>query len=231
MRLRFHDCEVDLETREATRAGKPVHLQPWAASLLEVLMRERPRVVGKNELDEALWPEGHAARGGLGRLVSRCARRLAMQRGIQAFSMPWATPSAQRWSLWPSRRRHSSRRSRLLPGVGQSASAILQGQQVLGRGLDCDVRIDASGVSPPRRVSVMPARQRSAICRARTALSTVAASTVYADLRRRRDPLGTAVMIVRFPGEWTGGDGRGAMIAAIAAAAPKCDRPAARVVR
>src|SRR5262245_42809020 len=149
MRLRFQDCELDLAARELKRAGAHLPLQPKAYQLLEVLIRERPRVVGKSELDEALWPEGQAARGGLGRLVTElrealgdaarhpsCIRSVhavgyAFCAEVETVDMPTASQPAESFSLtW-----------------GDQTLAILPGEQVLGRALDCDLRIDASGVS------------------------------------------------------------------------------------
>jgi DNA-binding winged helix-turn-helix (wHTH) protein len=208
MRLRFLDCEVDLETRELTRAGQPVRLHPKAFSLLEALMRERPRVVGKTELDETLWPEGHAARGSLGRLVSElrealgdAARHPSCIRTVHAVGYAFC---AEVETVAVTATTQQPQIESFFMVWGSQPLAILQGEQVLGRGLDCDVRIDASGVSRHHaRVSVNGGT---------AAISDLQSKNgTYVNRRRIDAPtpirdgdeitLGTAVMIVRFPEE------------------------------
>jgi len=46
---------LDINRRELTRGGKPVAVPPQAFDLLLYLIRNRDRVVGKNELIEAVW--------------------------------------------------------------------------------------------------------------------------------------------------------------------------------
>ena len=54
-RLQVGDLVLDLAARTATRAGRPIDLAPAGWTLLEVLMRNSPDVVGRAELEEALW--------------------------------------------------------------------------------------------------------------------------------------------------------------------------------
>ncbi len=56
MRLRFGDCVLDSDTRELFRKDKPVHLQPKAFRLLELLIENRPRALSKEELHGKVWP-------------------------------------------------------------------------------------------------------------------------------------------------------------------------------
>jgi DNA-binding winged helix-turn-helix (wHTH) protein len=55
MRVEFGDCVFDAETRELTRGGEQRHLSPKVFSLLEVLIRNRPRVLSKAELHDTVW--------------------------------------------------------------------------------------------------------------------------------------------------------------------------------
>jgi DNA-binding winged helix-turn-helix (wHTH) protein len=57
MRYTFADCRLDTASRELTVKSKPVHLSPKAFELLRLLIAERPRVVPKSELMNALWPD------------------------------------------------------------------------------------------------------------------------------------------------------------------------------
>lgn len=54
-RLTVGDLAVDLLSREVTRAGRRVELQPREFALLEYLMRNRGRVVSKTMIMEHVW--------------------------------------------------------------------------------------------------------------------------------------------------------------------------------
>jgi DNA-binding winged helix-turn-helix (wHTH) protein len=56
MRVRFGECLLDAETRQLFVGGSAVHLQPKALQFLELLIRERPRAVSKEEIHDCLWP-------------------------------------------------------------------------------------------------------------------------------------------------------------------------------
>jgi DNA-binding winged helix-turn-helix (wHTH) protein len=55
MRIRFGDSVLDAETRELSRGGEVVHISPKAFQFLELLVRERPRALSKEEILERLW--------------------------------------------------------------------------------------------------------------------------------------------------------------------------------
>jgi TolB-like protein/DNA-binding winged helix-turn-helix (wHTH) protein/cytochrome c-type biogenesis protein CcmH/NrfG len=52
---RFADCTLDTERRELRRGADPVSIQPQVFDLLEFLIRNRVRVVSKDDLVEAIW--------------------------------------------------------------------------------------------------------------------------------------------------------------------------------
>jgi two-component system, OmpR family, response regulator len=54
-RLHVSDLSVNLLTREVTRSGKKIELQPLEFSLLEYLMRNAGRVVSKTMIMEHVW--------------------------------------------------------------------------------------------------------------------------------------------------------------------------------
>jgi two-component system, OmpR family, response regulator len=54
-RLHAADLDMDLLTREVTRGGKSIDLQPIEFSLLEYLMRNAGRVVSKTMIMEHVW--------------------------------------------------------------------------------------------------------------------------------------------------------------------------------
>ncbi len=54
-KLKAGDIEMDLSTRQVTRAGKPVPLHPREFRLLEYLMRHAGQIVTRTMLREAVW--------------------------------------------------------------------------------------------------------------------------------------------------------------------------------
>jgi DNA-binding winged helix-turn-helix (wHTH) protein len=70
LNIGFGDCVLNNETREVSREGRPLHLQPKAFRLLEVLVERRPKAVSKEELIGLLWPKTFVAEGNLARLVA-----------------------------------------------------------------------------------------------------------------------------------------------------------------
>ena len=92
MRLKFGTFVLDSGTREVLRDGRPVTLSPKAFRLLEILARERPNAVSKENLQEQLWPATFVVEGNLSNLVSELrtclgedARRPRVIRTVQRF--------------------------------------------------------------------------------------------------------------------------------------------------
>jgi DNA-binding winged helix-turn-helix (wHTH) protein len=76
LRVRFADCTLDRDTREVSRAGKLVHLEPKAYRLLELLLAARPKALSKDELQDALWPNTFVSERSLARLAGVLRDRL-----------------------------------------------------------------------------------------------------------------------------------------------------------
>ena len=70
MRIRFGPFTLDLESRQLTRAGEEIHLEPKAFELLSALVLERPKVLSKADLQERLWPGTFVAEANLSNLVA-----------------------------------------------------------------------------------------------------------------------------------------------------------------
>ena len=52
---RFENCLLDAQRRELWRSGKPVAVEPQVFDLLEYLVRNRDRVVSKDEILNSIW--------------------------------------------------------------------------------------------------------------------------------------------------------------------------------
>jgi DNA-binding winged helix-turn-helix (wHTH) protein len=144
--LAFADCVLDRDTHQLWRAGALVHLPPKVYQLLEVLVAARPRVITKHELDELLWPRTYVARSSLGRLVTELREAIGddaheprLIRTVHAVGYAFCakvTPAgttADRICV-------SLRRGDRVIGLGE-------GEHIVGRTPDCQLMIDAPGVS------------------------------------------------------------------------------------
>ncbi|MDD5411302.1 MAG: response regulator transcription factor, partial [Methylobacter sp.] len=64
--LRIADLKLVPETREVTRGNEPIELTSIEFQILELLMRQSPRVVSRQNLEYSIWgdtpPEGEALR-------------------------------------------------------------------------------------------------------------------------------------------------------------------------
>lgn len=67
--LRVADLELDVARLQARRAGEPLKLSPTAFRILRILMRESPKVVSREQLEQELWgdlvPDSDALRSHL----------------------------------------------------------------------------------------------------------------------------------------------------------------------
>lgn len=89
MIFRFAHYELDEGTRELRYRGREVFLQPRVFDLLVYLARHRGRVVGKDELLEALWPGVLVTDGSLQRAVSlirTALRQGGLEEAIRTYS-------------------------------------------------------------------------------------------------------------------------------------------------
>jgi DNA-binding winged helix-turn-helix (wHTH) protein len=159
VRLAFVNCVLDLATRELRRDGMLVHLPPKAYTLLDALLRERPRVLTRSELDELLWPRSYVARSSLGRLIAELraaigddAREPHIVRTTHGVGYAFCAEVVV-----------------LSEGAGQSAAMALlwggrwflleEGEHLVGRDPGCRILVDVPGVSRHHaRIRVAPDR-------------------------------------------------------------------------
>ena len=150
MRLQFRDCTVDLETRELLREGKPVHVEPKAFQLLESLVRARPRVLSKEELQDELWPETFVSEHNLTRLVFNLrkligddARDATLIRTVHGYGYAFAGEATELPARSP--RGRDSARNYLV--WGEQEIPLREGENVLGRDPEAGVWIDRNSIS------------------------------------------------------------------------------------
>ena len=153
MRVRFAEFTLDSDTRQLLgRDRDEIRLSPKAFDLLRVLLDRRPAVVDKSELHTQIWPGTFVVDANLNVLIAEIRRALGdnprQSRFIRtvhgvgyAFSgeaaeldRPRTSPSSAAatrfWLLWNDR-----------------AIVLAEGDNIVGRDPQCDVWLDASGVS------------------------------------------------------------------------------------
>lgn len=156
MELAFADCVLSLTSRQLTRGGVAIPLEPKMYALLEVLIQRRPAVVTNAELDELLWPKVYVARTSLTRLVSELRAVLhdsprdsriirTVYKTGYAFAAPVVVIAAKNIEVagWSAPAASS--------GVAliwrERALRLTVGENIAGRGAECSIVIDATTVS------------------------------------------------------------------------------------
>ena len=150
MTFLFGDFLLDLSTRRVLRGSTEIHLSPKAFDLLTVLIENRARAMSKAELQQRLWPSTYVLETNLAGLVAEIRRALedpadepvfirTMHRFGYWFIAPVSEGSgssevadgpAKYWLIWETRQ-----------------VALAPGDNIVGRGPDAGVWIDAPGVS------------------------------------------------------------------------------------
>ena len=74
--FRFADFEIDIARRELRRAGALVHLEPQVFDLLVHLVKNRDRLVSKDELIEVIWQGRIVSEAALSSRISAARRAL-----------------------------------------------------------------------------------------------------------------------------------------------------------
>jgi DNA-binding winged helix-turn-helix (wHTH) protein len=147
MRLRFSDFVFDPDSRRLTRAGEPVHLEPKAYELLELLLERRPAAVAKAAIRDRLWPRTFASESSLTTLVAQLRKALGEDDGrirtVHGFGYAFDADVA---SLGASPSPPSGAPGPCLAWQDQVFS-LVEGENVLGRDPAAQVLVDVPGVS------------------------------------------------------------------------------------
>lgn len=150
MTFRFGSFSLDSDARQLLRDGAEVALSPKAFQLLLLLVENRARALSRHELQQLLWPSTFVLETNLAGLVAEVRRALndaaekptyvrTMHRfGYRFIGDVQATGAApvssgaalKYWLLWDTRQ---------VP--------LTEGDNLVGRGVDASVWIDAPGVS------------------------------------------------------------------------------------
>jgi DNA-binding winged helix-turn-helix (wHTH) protein len=145
MTLRFGPFRLDSATRQVLRGSGAVHLTPKAFDLLHLLTSEAPRVLGKRELHDRLWPGTFVSDASLSGLVKelrralddrnsevpviRTVHRVGYACGLEVDAAT-PHPSAWHWLVLRDRR-----------------VVLREGENIVGRQPGSAVWLEASGIS------------------------------------------------------------------------------------
>jgi DNA-binding winged helix-turn-helix (wHTH) protein len=148
--FRFGAFALDSRTRQLLREGREATLSPKAFQLLLLLVENRSRAMSREELHQQLWPSTFVLETNLAGLVAEIRRALedaaekptfvrTMHRFGYRFigavheadgSLDSGEPLSKCWLVWETRQ---------VP--------LAEGENIIGRGTDASVWIDAPGVS------------------------------------------------------------------------------------
>jgi DNA-binding winged helix-turn-helix (wHTH) protein len=144
--LRFGHFALDGASRRLMRGAAAIHLTPKAFDLLHVLVTQAPRVVGKRELHEWLWPDTFVSDASLVELVKelrralddrnpeapviRTAHRVGYALGLDVDVTTPLRPRGRHWLVFRDRR-----------------LALVEGDNIIGRDPQAEVWIDEARVS------------------------------------------------------------------------------------
>ena len=147
----FGNFVLDLDTRELRRGRDAVALSPKAYQLLEVLIVNRPKALGKSALQERLWPDTFVLEKNLVNLIAEIREALGddasnprFVRTVPRFGYAFrGSTSGESASATQSRR--ADIRVRLVWAGGRAS--LTDGEYVLGRDPDLELFLDAHDVS------------------------------------------------------------------------------------
>lgn len=147
MTVQFAGFLFDADRRQLLHGRESLHLEPKAFDLLALLLSRRPNAVSKAEIHECIWPGAHVSESSLPGLVGDLRGALGDDpkaprfiRTVLRYGYAFcgdvvmggtAPAQASRWTaLWAAQ-------TVLLP----------DGEHLIGRGEDCQIRSDSTRVS------------------------------------------------------------------------------------
>ncbi len=148
----FDAFSLESHTRRLLKNGDEIHLSPKAFDLLRLLVENRSRAMSKEELQRAVWPSSYVLETNLASLVAEIRRVLD-----DAAENPRYLRTMHRFGYWfiggvrevPDREDAVPVKPRVTYWLVWETRQIplADGENILGRGPDASVWIDAAGVS------------------------------------------------------------------------------------
>lgn len=162
MKVRFAEFTLDSETRQLLGRGREeIRLSPKAFDLLRALIERRPNVVDKSELHAQIWPATFVVDANLNVLIAEVRRALGDHPRESRFirtvhGVGYAFSSEAVEVVQPRARASNAAATRFWLLWNDRAIVLAEGDNIVGRDPQCDVWLDASGVSRRHaRIQVM----------------------------------------------------------------------------
>jgi DNA-binding winged helix-turn-helix (wHTH) protein len=148
--IRFGPFTLDIGSRQLTRAGSVIHLEPKAFELLSALLEARPQALSKADLQERLWPGTFVAEANLSNLVAEIraalddpARAPKLVRTVHRFGYAFCGEAV----VLPERIAALPVRIWCALEADGRRFPLASGEHVIGRDADVEIRFDTSTVS------------------------------------------------------------------------------------
>jgi DNA-binding winged helix-turn-helix (wHTH) protein len=142
--IAFGEFVFDPEVRLLVRRRTPVHLTPKAMELLALLADRRPKPVSKEEIHERIWPGVFVSDASLTALVfdlrtalGESAREPRYIRTVHGFG----------YAFVPGGSVELVARSNCRLILGGRVIELSNGENLVGRSVECAVRLDSTDVS------------------------------------------------------------------------------------
>jgi DNA-binding winged helix-turn-helix (wHTH) protein len=153
VRTRFGPFTLDSEARQLRRGSEAIHLPRKAFDLLATLLAHRPRVLNKDELHAALWPDSHIDAAGLNVLVSELRRALGddpkrprFVRTVHGVGYAFCGEAVHEDAPAEAPSSGAAPAACWLERDGRTMR-LKEGENVIGRDPRCDIWVDAPRVS------------------------------------------------------------------------------------
>jgi DNA-binding winged helix-turn-helix (wHTH) protein len=146
MRARFSDFVFDSATRELTRRGEALRLSPKAFALLGILIENAPRAIAKEELYRRVWGEIFVEEANLPNLVSEI-RAVLGENGRSFIKTVHGFGYAFSGAVTAERNPRRLTNRVIFLQWRREELPLHEGENVVGRGDEADVTIDAGAVS------------------------------------------------------------------------------------
>jgi len=153
VKVRFAEFTLDSGARLlSARGGEEIRLSPKAFDLLCLLVERRPAVVEKGELHAHIWPATFVVEANLNVLIAEIRRGLGddakQSRFVRtAHGVGYAFAAETVELDRPAGRSPGARSARFWLLWNDRTLVLNEGENIVGRDPQCDVWLDASGVS------------------------------------------------------------------------------------
>jgi len=138
----FADCTLDLGRRELIRSGETVDISPRAFEALQILLKNYPSAVSRDELYRALWPDTFVNLTNLNNVIGELraairdrAKNIIITKHRYGYVMGAAVAADHGVT------------SRLALMIGGRTIQLREGENLVGRAPDAVVQIDEPSIS------------------------------------------------------------------------------------